>query len=137
MKSVRFQINIEGQPSRIRSVKTEISDTLFPQYNFNLDHNEILKESKVHLKNAKMVTITILEYEDGDYAWTYAHMKHSVRFLKRDYDGVEWEKRPMSSKGGYPDRENVWAVSMKDIYAEIIEYCRIANNLHLDNIRKS
>lgn len=135
MKNVRFEIKIESQPTRIRSVNTEISDTLFPQYNFNLDSDEILKESKKHLKNAKMVTITILEYEDGDYAWTYAHMKHSVRFIERNYDGVEWEKRPMGS-GRYPDRENVWAVILKDIYAEIVEYCNIANNLHIDNIRK-
>jgi hypothetical protein len=134
MKNVRFEIEIESQPSTRTRVDAKISDTLFPEFNTQLDPAEILKESKAYIKNAQMITITVLEYNKNDYRWGIDHIKKSVRFIKRNYDGVEWEKRP-SVNGSYLQRENVWGVNAKDIHAEIVDFCKTANNLHLDNIR--
>jgi hypothetical protein len=135
MKNVRFSIEIESQPSLRVKVETKISETLFPEYNYQLDPNEIVKDSKAHIKNAEMITISIIEYAPNDYNWGINHLVKSVRFIKRNYDGLEWEKRPMVN-GMYPDRENVWGVTTKEVHAEIVEFCKSANNLHLDNIRK-
>jgi hypothetical protein len=131
--NIRFSIEIESKPSSMTSVETKISDTLFPQHNYQLDSAEVLKESKAYLKNAQMITLTIIEYADGDYNWGTKHIKSSLRFIKRNYGGVEWGKRPMLN-GKYPERENIWSVSLKEIHADIIEYCKKANQYHLDNI---
>jgi hypothetical protein len=134
MKNTRLEILIESEPERSVSVKTEVIEILMPEYNTMLDGSEICKTIKKYLKNkVKMVTISVIVYEQGNYTWNNSNIKDSIRFIKKDYDGIEFEKRPIFN-GSYPD-SFAFSYATKDILESIKDLANTANNCQLNNIR--
>ena len=90
MKNTRLEILIESEPERKVSMKTEVIEILMPEYNTMIDVQEIFKTIKKYLKNKiKMVTISVIVYEQGNYTWNNSNIKDSIRFVKKNWDGIE------------------------------------------------
>ena len=135
MKNTRLEILIESEPERKVSMKTEVIEILMPEYNTMIDVQEICKTIKKYLKNkVKMVTISVIVYEQGNYTWNNSNIKDSVRFVKKDWDGIEFEKRPISN-GSYPEPYMKFSYGTKDILESIKDLANTANNCQLNNIR--
>lgn len=136
MKNTRLEILIEAEADRNVHVKTELVELLMPEYNSMLDAQEICQTIKKHLKNrVRMITISVIIYEQGNYTWNNNNIKESIRFIKKDYDGIEYEKRYISN-GSYPESNNPFSHSTKDVLASIKELANTANNCQLNHIRE-
>lgn len=135
MKNTRLEILIESEPERNVSVKTEVIEILMPEYNTMLDAKEICKTIKKYLKDkVKMVTISVIVYEKGMYNWNANNIKDSIRFVKKNWNGIEFEKRPISN-GSYPEPCIKFSYGTKDIIESIKDLANTANNCQLNNIR--
>jgi len=135
MKNTRLEILIESEPERNVSVKTEVIEILMPEYNTMLDVQEISKTIKKYLKNkVKMVTISVIVYDYGNYTWNNSNIKDSIRFIKKDYNGIEFEKRPILN-GSYPVPYMLFSYGTKDILESIKDLANTANNCQLNSIR--